>query len=235
MKKYLNIYNVFLVFLIVLNTLPILAPILLHLGFENSSGIIYDIYSFFCHQQHWKSLHVHDNQFAWCTRDVFIWSSLLVAAIYVKKTNIKSIGWKMFIPYVIPIAIDGGSQTLASIFGYSSNEVAYVSTNLLRMITGTIFGTGLGLFILPILKEISDNKPGLKDFSITAQLRYLGVILIGMFFVYIFLVRLWLVTSDNYLPTNFLDSETKLPESNQQWFERRKDGNSFVKRQVYNW
>lgn len=234
LSKSITIYNLFLLFLILLNILPVLAPVLLHLGFENASGAIYDLYSLFCHQQHWKTIHIFDNQFAWCARDTFIWFSLLVTAIFVKKTNYKAINWKIFVIYMIPIGLDGGMQTIASIVGFNSGDAFYISTNLLRMLTGTIFGVGLGLFLMPTLRDVSGDGVGEKVLTLNSQLKYLGVIIIVNFFIYILIIQIWKFTSTSYLPSNFLDSEVKLPDSSNEWFDRRENGNSFVKEVFYN-
>lgn len=140
--------------LFVLNLLPLLAPVLLHLGYTGASHLIYQVYSFFCHQFHWRSLHIYDHQFAWCTRDVFIWMALLMVAIWVRFNNPKPIKWYWIIPFMIPIALDGGIQTIATIWGYSSGVPYYMSTNIMRMLTGGFFGIGLGLVLFPQLQQL---------------------------------------------------------------------------------
>jgi len=49
-------------------------------------------------------------------------------------------------------------------------------------------------------------------------------LLIGMSMLYIVFIQLWKLTSSEYLPSNFLDSEVKIPENRQDWFDRRKHG-----------
>lgn len=149
-----NLLNIFLIFLLVLNTLPLLAPILLNYGFESPAKVIYFIYSFFCHQQHWKSMHLFEYQIAWCTRDMFIWGSMLFVLILVKSRQIKPLGFFWLIVYSIPIALDGGLQTIATILGYQNNDPFYMSNNFFRMITGTLFGSAMGLYIFTRLKKI---------------------------------------------------------------------------------
>lgn len=156
-----NIFNIFLGFLVVLNLLPILAPILAHFGINSIARPIYWIYSYSCHQFHWRSVHILDHQCAWCTRDMFLWGALLAVTIAVKKGWIKDgLKWYWLFPFIIPIALDGGIQTLATIFGYSSDKPFYLSTNFMRMFTGSIFGLGLGAIIAPLLfrEQIEINK-----------------------------------------------------------------------------
>ena len=157
-----NILNIFLIFLIILNIAPILAPILLSIGANSPSKAIYFVYSFFCHQQHWKSLHIMDHQCAWCTRDMFIWGSLLFVLILVKYKKIQPLTFYWMVIYSIPIALDGGLQTLGTITGYSSGNPFYTSNNFFRMITGTIFGSALGLFMFTRIKEMV-NEDILND------------------------------------------------------------------------
>jgi uncharacterized membrane protein len=158
-----NLYNVFVVFLIVLNILPLLAPLFAHWGWNVPAGIIYNIYSFFCHQFSWRSLHLYDYQCAWCARDMFIWGMLLFIAVAVKIRKVKGMKWYWMIPFTIPIAMDGGIQTIATLFGFSSNNPLYISNNFMRMITGGIFGMGLGLWLMPFMKQVAEENLDLKD------------------------------------------------------------------------
>lgn len=153
-----NILNLFLVFLLVLNIAPILAPILLHFGADMPAKAIYTVYSFFCHQQHWKSLHLFDHQCAWCTRDMFIWGSMLLVLILVKRKNIQPLTFYSLVLYSIPMAMDGGLQTVGTLIGYSSSSSFYTSNNFFRMLTGTLFGGAMGLFMFTRIKEISNEE-----------------------------------------------------------------------------
>jgi len=152
--KKLNQYDMFLGFLIVLNVLPFLAPIFLNLGWKAPAKVIYTIYSFLCHQFSWRSIHIADHQCAWCTRDTFIWGTILAVALVVRLYKVKKLKWYWVMPFIIPIALDGGIQTIATLIGFASEEPLYVSTNTLRMITGGTFGLGLGLWMMPMLKEM---------------------------------------------------------------------------------
>lgn len=149
-------FTILIVFLIILNLAPFLAPIFAHIGWKGPSKFIYTIYSFFCHQLHWRSLHIYDYQCAWCTRDTFIWGAILAVALIVKFYKVKTIRWYWVLPFVIPIALDGGIQTIATIMGYDDEDPFYMSTNTMRMLTGGLFGTGLGLWLMPLLKESAE-------------------------------------------------------------------------------
>lgn len=155
MVKFLqkNPYNIFLVVLVFLNIVPWLAPVFLHFGWHGPAKVIYRIYSFFCHQIAWRSMHVYDHQCAWCARDTAIWGAFLMVAVLIKFRKTKGFKWYWMIPFIIPIALDGGIQTIATVFGYDSEEPVYISTNFMRMMTGSIFGIGLGMTLLPTLKN----------------------------------------------------------------------------------
>ena len=105
---------------------------------------------------------------AFCVRDVFLYSSLALAgifvAIYSKRIKIK---WWMLIIATIPIALDGITQ-FASEFLYMTQdrfvfELAspfYLSNNINRAVTGFIFGLFIGLFIFSELKSaVRDESP----------------------------------------------------------------------------
>lgn len=227
-----NILYVFLVFLILLNLLPIFAPILLHYEQYDLSRAIYNLYSFFCHQQHWKSLHLHDHQVAWCARDMFIWGSMLFVLVMVLIRKVKPLSLLWLIIYSFPMLFDGGLQTFAVLVGYSDSSAFYVSNNFSRMLTGTIFGSGFGLYMFPRMKELvrqekTETSSG-NTFKLfkggTNHLRIVLLIIPVMFLLYIVFIQVWQITSTEYLPSNFLDTETKLPEDNRDWFLRRQRG-----------
>ncbi|MCA9385667.1 DUF2085 domain-containing protein [Candidatus Dojkabacteria bacterium] len=153
-----NLFTIFVWFLIILNVLPFIAPMAASFGWYWISEPIYFVYSFMCHQFHWRSLHINNHQVAWCTRDTFIWGSFLAVTLAVKHGFItKGLKWYWLIPFTIPIALDGGIQTIATMVGFNFNEQFYLSTNLMRMITGSIFGIGLGVVISTFLKEEQDR------------------------------------------------------------------------------
>jgi len=152
-----NAYVFLLIFLIIINLTPILAPVFAYFQLNSLSLTIYQIYSFFCHQLEWRSLFIFDFQYAWCVRDTFTWMSMLFIALYNFFIPIKAIKWYFVIPFVLPFVLDGSIQTIATLVGFSSAEPFYISNNFLRMITGTLFGIGLGLFLFPRLKSAIDE------------------------------------------------------------------------------
>lgn len=224
-----NFLKLFLVFLVLLNILPILAPIFLYVGFNSPAKAIYFLYSFFCHQQHWKSLHIFDHQCAWCARDMFIWGSMLLVLILVMRRKISPLSFFSLILYSAPMALDGGLQTVSTISGYSGGNPLYISNNFFRMITGTLFGSAFGLYTFPRIKHIIEDEVKTakkikksKIFVITHK-KLVASILIFMTLIYMLLMQIWSITSYKYLPSDYLDSEIKLPPDKNEWFVRRKN------------
>ncbi|MBD3280799.1 DUF2085 domain-containing protein [Candidatus Dojkabacteria bacterium] len=225
MKKYLTPYNLLLMFVLLLNVFAYLAPIFMHVGLEGIAKYIYFVYSFFCHQLHYRSLHIFDYQVAWCTRDAFIWFGLLASGIAFKFVKTKPVRWYEIILFIIPIALDGGIQLVATMFGLGQegHEVLYSSTNLTRMLTGSILGIGLGMWIFPSLKEFETYKTATRVKEV-AKIKLFSVLLILLSIFYIMLVSVWNLTSEEYKPENMLDSNVKLPENDEEWFLRRQNG-----------
>lgn len=235
MKRKLNFYDYYVIFLGVLATLPILAPALLKLSeslpvLQLPANIIYLVYSFTCHQFASRSLHLFDYQYAWCARDTGIWLGVFLAAVFVKKY--KGIKWYWILPFIVPIALDGGIQTIATVLGVNPTGVVgepfYISNNLMRFLTGSLFGIGLSMWISPFLyqegktTELS-TKPqstGLSRLWKTVQAPMtIWAICLSFFLTS---VQLWNVTSVANKPSDFLDSAVKTPLSD--FYTRREDG-----------
>lgn len=142
--------------LILMNLIPVLAPILAYLGLEKIADIIYYIYSFSCHQKAHRSLHFFDHQSAWCVRDTFIWLTLLVVASFVFLTNHKATGLSLKLTFIIglPMALDGGIQLLSTVISMKTGTSPfYESTNTIRAITGMLFGLAVAMYLFPRMKK----------------------------------------------------------------------------------
>jgi uncharacterized membrane protein len=224
MSKLKSISFWYFAFFITLNLLPIIAPVARSLDLEFISKPIYFIYSFTCHQFHSRSLHIHDNQYAWCARDTGIWLGFLIGAILYRKGVLRKIKWYQVIIFILPILIDGLTQTIFTFINIDSDstlnpEVQYVSNNLFRFVTGSFFGLGLSLFITPNVLE-PYGKP--KFFNFKNAFKKLSLTMLVLLFIYISLVQIWSLTSSSYKPTNLLDSEPKIQTDD--FFLRRKNG-----------
>jgi len=228
-KAYQQPFNWIILFLLILNALPILAPIFMYWGWEWAAKPIYFIYSFTCHQFAHRSLHIHDHQCAWCARDMAIWGSVLLVALIVRQQKLRrGIPWYWMLPFTIPIALDGGIQTVATILGVNAvsgaGDAFYISTNFMRVITGSIFGTGLGLWMLPALydsflsqaeqlKETVQKRPWKQAFASVG----------AIFIIFLVFVQLWAFSSPTIKPANIIDLQVKSPIS-KEFFVRREHG-----------
>lgn len=56
------------------------------------------------------------------------------------------------------------------------------------------------------------------------HLEIIAGILFVMVVVYLVLIQLWSMTSGEYSPSNFIDSEVKIPQDRKEWFDRRRHG-----------
>jgi uncharacterized membrane protein len=217
-----NFYNIVLYFILLLNIFPFLAPVFAKLGWHIPAQLIYFVYSFFCHQLDWRSIHAFDYQYAWCARDTFIWLNILLMALATKRWNIKPLKWYWLIIFIIPIALDGGVQTIATLFGFYNSEPIYMSTNLMRMLTGTFFGIGFGLWIMPNMMESTTSVKERKPFKYNL-IFIVFVLMLMNFILYIALTFIWDITSTVNKPKNMLDFAVKTPANAEEWLIRSKD------------
>lgn len=230
MRKFLNkltIFDYYIGFLALLNLLPVIAPLMLRLGLEAPAKIIYFIFSFTCHQFASRSIHLYDYQYAWCSRDTGIWFGVLIVALLFKLKKLKPIAWYWVIPFMIPIALDGGLQTIFTFLnitpdGTLAGETIYASNNLARFITGGIFGMGISLWISgSLLPEDAQNELKESKSSRKQSFKIVGIIAI-LFLVYFSLVSAWNLTSSENKPSDILDSAVKIQSEN--FFARRENG-----------
>ncbi len=221
--------------------LPIIAPVLSAIGLNSISKYIYFIYSFACHQFSTRSHHIADHQFAWCARDMGIWIGIFFGSILYKYGILNKIKFWWLPIFVIPIALDGGMQTIFTFMNLSSDgsligEVTYSSNNLTRFLTGSFFGLGLILVLIP---QIISQKPlkFVKEGFIAKLSSPVRIIILTVIFllIHIIFVQIWNISSTEYKPTNFLDSQTKIqPKEN--FFIRRANGECpTVGEDLFNW
>jgi uncharacterized membrane protein len=95
---------------------------------------------------------------AFCERDVAIYGAIFLSGLVfgiVRRFRKKwLLPFRYYIPFVLPMAIDGGLQ----LFGF------YESSWITRLITGTIFGAGTVLFAYPYLDEgMADVRRNLEE------------------------------------------------------------------------
>ncbi len=229
----LTFSNAFLVILILINVLPVLAPVFMAIGWTGPAKIIYFVFSFTCHQMHERSIHLFGYQVAWCARDWAIWLGMLLVTIAIKIWKLKGLQWYQVIPFVIPIAMDGIIQTFATLAGYQGDYPLYISNNFSRVLTGGFFGIGLGVVLIPMVTNLEFEKTSNTFYLFRKKLgeriklhisHVITVAYISVILIYILLVQVWQITSPNYPPTNIIDSEIKFPKNGMLEIQRRKNG-----------
>ncbi len=133
---------------------------------QSIAHVIFVLYKVTCHQLPERSLFVFGYQMTVCSRCFAIYAAFLagcVAFAFVR-TRLKIWSLKYFVIICIPMAIDGFAQ----LFGVPlprgigpGFELIWMteSTNLMRIVTGSIFGFGCALYVLPYLEEIFGSAP----------------------------------------------------------------------------
>jgi hypothetical protein len=148
-----------------------------------------------------------------------IWFGVLLTAILLKVRYVRMMPWYWILPFMIPILLDGGIQTIATMFGIVGVTVdapIYISTNLIRYITGSIFGMGLGLVFAPMLIERSRQN---KKLDTSSQFFRLVIIFLSLFIIYLASIQLWGLTSHTHEPEGLADNIVKVPSED--FFVRR--------------
>jgi uncharacterized membrane protein len=206
----------FISFITLIVFLPILAPILSTIGLHQPAKLIYFVYSFTCHQYSTRSLHLFDHQYAWCARDTGIWMAFWLTLILYRFGYIPRMKFKYFLLCVLPIALDGGIQTIATVMNLDSSgflvlKPFYTSNNLFRFMTGAIFGMGISLLIIPQI-VIPKRELELKMELLKSKEKFLkfSKLILALFLIYFSLVTIWSLTSSSVKPTNLLDTEPKI-------------------------
>lgn len=125
--------------------LPLLAPILMHLGLTGLADLAYDVCGLQCHQLPWRSFFLGAYSLGVCQRCIAIDVAMLAAGVAYARWR-RPLRFRLWTPLfllvaLVPLVIDGGTQYL----GWRE------STWWLRAITGSLYGTGLVLFFYPLL------------------------------------------------------------------------------------
>jgi len=94
---------------------------------------IYSAGDLYCHQRGSRSLRLNGNQMPVCARDLGIFIGLVLGASLGAVVGRRA-RWPLLLLCLLPMAVDGGLQAATS----------YESANWLRILTGTVAGTGIG-------------------------------------------------------------------------------------------
>ncbi|MBU0491824.1 MAG: DUF2085 domain-containing protein [Chloroflexi bacterium] len=125
--------------------LPLLAPVLMHLGLVDAANTVYGVCGLQCHQLPGRSFFLGPYPLGVCERCISIDVAVLLAGLAYARWR-RPLRFRLWTPLfllaaMIPMAIDGGSQYL----GWRE------STWWLRVLTGSIYGAGLVFFFYPLL------------------------------------------------------------------------------------
>ncbi|BCX14153.1 MAG: hypothetical protein KatS3mg085_685 [Candidatus Dojkabacteria bacterium] len=202
------------VFLFIFTLLPIIAPIAAYLNLNFIADPIYWIYQWFCHQRPWRSYHLFDYQLAMDARMMLMFGSMAIASLLIYIKNLKPL--KPFtavifaVIFIIPLGMDGVIQAIAEMTSYGGSGLPfYESTNLMRSITGTLFGIGVAFAMFPYLNSFN---------QFISPIIYIKPIIWTFVFSILFMcfiVFSWNISSKVYKPSHLLfDAKARFPGYN---------------------
>lgn len=130
--------------LFVFATLPLVAPFLLAAGWTGAANWIYSAYSYVCHQMPSRSFFLFGEQIAFCQRNTAIYLSLALGGLLFAplRHRLRPLPFRLYLLFILPMAVDGFTQ----LFGLR------LSTPLLRVWTGSLFGLATLWLALPYLE-----------------------------------------------------------------------------------
>nr|BBH96036.1 hypothetical protein KTA_42350 [Thermogemmatispora argillosa] len=125
--------------------LAVSVPFLFYFGLDSVARPIYFALHLICAQIPSHSFYIFGHPLGMCERNFSIYASMFVGslAFVLSKRRLPGIPWWLWAVTLLPIALDGFTQ----MFGWRE------STPLLRVLTGTIFGLGNVLFVLPLIER----------------------------------------------------------------------------------
>ena len=137
--------------LVVLIALSI--PFLSYFGLDAIARPLFFSLHYVCAQIPSHSFYVFGHQLGLCARNLSIYSSMFLGSLIfvLSKKRLPGIPWWLWILMILPMALDGLTQMVG----------LRESTWELRLITGTLFGSGSVWFVLPYMqKTITENRVG---------------------------------------------------------------------------
>ena len=127
------------------------APVALVQGLSGFSSIIYNAFSYLCHQIPERSFHLAGHPFAVCSRCTGLYAGFAFATLTLplvrslKRTDTPNVIWLLL--SAAPLAIDFA----VTYFGIWQNN------QFTRVTTGALFGTVAAIYVVPGLIELSSN------------------------------------------------------------------------------
>ena len=91
---------------------------------------------------------------AWCERDAAIYLAMILGSVAfaVVRQQLKPLNWRIYLLFVIPIAVDGLWQLVTSPVDLLPFLPTHESTAALRVLTGALFGLGSVWLIFPYVQ-----------------------------------------------------------------------------------
>ena len=140
--------------IVIYAALPWLSPLLKLAGWQRTGDLVFRLYGLLCHQLPERSFFVGQYQVSYCHRCTALYSSCALAAVVFGMVRWR---WALPTPYLltaaVPILIDGlwhMADDFLPGLGLRSTVDAVGSINFwLRIVTGTLFGIALVLWVLP--------------------------------------------------------------------------------------
>ncbi|NQV12879.1 MAG: DUF2085 domain-containing protein [Parcubacteria group bacterium] len=118
--------------------------------------ILYNIGYAVCHQLPWRTFHVHDQALPLCSRCTGIYLGMfLTFAFYFAWHWLR--GRRPTIPPTLPIIVISALFFIIMPFNAISPHFGVPTHNIVRLITGILFGFSIPLFLLPVF---NDNPRG---------------------------------------------------------------------------
>jgi uncharacterized membrane protein len=132
--------------------IAIAIPFLSYFGLESISAPLFYMLHYVCAQIPSHSFYIFGHQLGLCARNFSIYTSMFLGSLIfvLSKKRLPGIPWWVWILMMLPMALDGTTQ----MFGLRE------SNDVLRVITGTLFGFGNIWFTLPLMhKSIVETTP----------------------------------------------------------------------------
>ncbi len=125
-------------------------PFLFFFGLDSIARPLFYSLHLVCAQIPSHSFYIFGHQLGFCARNFSIYSSMFLGSLLfvLTKKRLPAIPWWLWILMLLPMAWDGITQ----MFGWRE------STWELRTLTGTLFGLGNVLFVLPMMHKSMDES-----------------------------------------------------------------------------
>lgn len=143
------------------------APMLAYMGNQTGSHEFYSFFGRICHQQDWRSFHLHGEKFGVCIRCSAIYFSFFVGVVlYPVVRRIRKLRES---PRVFLLIISA-----PMILDVCMNVLGLVqSTTTSRLVTGSIFGFFIPWFMIPSLEE-AVQQIRKKNMKMSGDVEYVG-------------------------------------------------------------